>query len=102
MEAEPRSSRIGTIAIAIALCALAYPLLAIAFAQLYAAMASRDISPKTEAYLLLLVFPVTLCCALSFVLALKSQRKKRALGLSFSVLAGILNIVFFFAASVTY
>jgi uncharacterized membrane protein YhaH (DUF805 family) len=94
--------RFGTVAVYISLFASAYPLLAIAVARIHYALASKDFSPKVEAWLLLLVFPVCLCCALSLVLALRSGGKRRTTGIICSSLGAVLNVLFFLAVGATY
>lgn len=86
----------------IAFAALFYPLFLFALARVWWFLWSRELSAKTQAWLTLLIFPVILGCALSFVLALRGRGWRRTTTIVCSILAAVVNLFTFLGISITY
>ena len=86
----------------LALLALSYPFFLFVLAKVWAALTSRDLSERAQAWLTLMILPVILSCALSFVLALRGEGWRRPATIIRSILAIALNILAFLAISYTY
>ncbi|AFL89838.1 hypothetical protein Terro_3624 [Terriglobus roseus DSM 18391] len=95
-------SRAGTIAIAIAICAIAYPMTSIAVAQLHYRITGKNLSDATEASILLATFPVCLLCSFSLMLANRVDGRQRMIGIACSLIGGLLNFLFACAVGTSY
>lgn len=82
--------------------AVAFPFGAVGAARLHYALTSNDLSKRTEAWLLLLTFPLCLACVFDLVLASRSAGRPRVAIIVWSIVGIILNVGFFIAAGTSY
>jgi hypothetical protein len=90
-----RNMRIGQ---SIAGFAVAYPFLVYAIVRSHFALVHSQLNKRTDAFLLLLAFPICLACAFSLVISIADGRgKKRAAGIVGSLVGIIVNVLFLLA-----
>lgn len=89
------------IALWISRLGVVYPLIAVALAQTHYALMSRNLNEKTEAALILLTFPICLCCVFAFVLSSWSEGRTRTTVRIWSVLGIILNVALFVTTGIS-
>ena len=81
---------------------VAFPFGAVGVARLHYALTSTDLSKRTEAWVLLLTFPLCLACVFDLVLAFKFTGRLRLAGIAWSIVGIVLNVGFFIAVGVSY
>jgi hypothetical protein len=82
--------------------ALSYPVLMAVFARVHYALTSRDLSQRTEAGLLLFIFPICLISAFSLMLSLRGEGRTRTAGVVCSITGVALNLFAFLAIGASY
>jgi hypothetical protein len=82
--------------------ALSYPFLMVAFSRVHYALTSRDLSERTDAGLLLFIFPVCLVSVVSLFLSLRGEGRTKKAGIACSIAGVVFNMFAFIAIGASY
>jgi hypothetical protein len=99
---EVKGQRVAKAALWMSIFALSYPFLMVGFSRIHYSLTSRDLSQRTDAGLLLFIFPVCLVSAFSFFLSLRGEGRTKRAGVVCSIAGLALNIFAFVAIGASY
>ena len=97
-----KGQRAAKVGLWMSILTLSYPFLMVGFSRAHYALTSRDLSQRTEAGLLLFIFPVCLASAFSLLLSLRGQGRTRKAGIVCSIAGLAINIFAFVAIGASY